>query len=142
MAAWVPYDTFMEKSWNSAGFDLNTDAMKCGLITNTYVPNDATDTLFSTVDANEVTGTNYTAGGVALASPTVTLGSGTVTFDADTPFSWTQHASGFTNARYAVIYETVGSKVICYNNFGADKGNVDGDLELQLDAAGILTVTG
>ncbi len=142
MAAWAPYDTWMELQWNGGAIDLNLAAnIKIGLVTSVYTPNLATDTLFSVIDANEVSGTNYTAGGTALASPTVTLAAGTVTFDG-ADITWTQSGAGFSNARHAVAYKVSGTNVITTNDFGADKGNVAGDLILEMDAAGILTVTG
>ena len=47
--------------------DFDTDTIKVMLVTNTFVPNAATQATKASV-TNEVTGTNYTAGGVALGS--------------------------------------------------------------------------
>ncbi len=99
-----------------------------------------------TVAAAEVTGTNYTAGGNALASPgwTGPDGAGLLTFDADDPAQWVQHASGFTNARHAIIYYDTGtpgtSRVVAYTvDFGADVGNVAGTVDVAINASGIYT---
>lgn len=71
--------------------DLDTDSLKIALIkaspTGTY---DATTTNYSDVTGNsdEASGTNYTAGGQVLDSPTITLTSGTAYVDfADEVFS-------------------------------------------------------
>ncbi|MGB8275371.1 MAG: hypothetical protein WCF16_08915, partial [Alphaproteobacteria bacterium] len=64
------------------------------------------------------------------------------TFDAN-DVTWLQSATGFSNARKAVLYKDTGvattSRLIAYADFAADKGNVAGDLTLQMDAAGIIT---
>jgi hypothetical protein len=79
-----------------------------------------------------------------LGSKTLTLAGGVLTFDA-ADVTWSQHATGFTNARYAVMYKSTGTPAddtpIAYADFSADKGNVSGDLVLQMDAAGIWTDT-
>jgi hypothetical protein len=140
--AWTLYDKFRKAQFDQVdAVDLDTDTLKVMLCTSTYAPNQATDGYKSDV-TNEVSGTNYTAGGTALTGQTVTLSSGTVTFDA-TDVTWTQSASGFSNARKAVLYKDTGTastaRLIAYADFGADKGNVSGDLTLQMDAAGIIT---
>lgn len=148
------YDTFLKTQMNggsdttgssTAGsarvVDFDTDTIKVMLCTSSYVPSASGHACKNSV-TNEVTGGNYTAGGNTLTSPTVTLTSGTVTFDAaDTV--WTAHASGFVNARYAVIYKDTGtaatSTLIAYVDFGVDKTNVGGDFSLVFNAAGIVT---
>lgn len=99
-----------------------------------------------TPGTNEVTGSNYTARGNALATPTWTgpSGAGLLTFDATDPTTWSQHASGFSNARRAIIYYDTGvnstSTLVGYtDDFGADVGNVAGDLSITLNASGIYT---
>lgn len=146
--AWVVYDNFKLKQLNGNGIDLDDPAvtLKIALVTNSYVPNTATHDFFDDVNANEVTGTNYTAGGNAIASKTVTLSAGVVTVDAADPATWVQSASGFANARYAILYQDTGGAastdpLIAHHNFGTDVGNTAGDLTLQLAADGILTLT-
>lgn len=132
--------------WNglaNAVFDLDTDTMKVSGHTNTYTPNQDTHDFFDDV-TNEVSGTNYTAGGATLGSPTVARSTGTVTFDAaDTV--WTQSAGGFSNARKFVIYRSTGSaatsRLFSVVTADSDVGNVTGDLTLQWNASGIATWT-
>jgi len=119
--------------------DFDTDTIKVMLVTNTYTPS-ATGHSTKTSVTNEVTGTNYTAGGATLSSVTVADSSGTITFDA-ADVTWSQNASGFTTARHAIIYKDTGtaatSTLLGWIDFGADKGNVSGDLTLQFNASGI-----
>lgn len=121
--------------------DFDTDTIKMMLVTNTYVPSATGHATKSSV-TNEVTGTGYTAGGATLTSPTVVDTAGTVAFDA-ADITWAQNAAGFSNARHGVIYKDTGSAatstLIGWIDFGADKGNVAGDLIIQFNAAGILT---
>jgi hypothetical protein len=92
-----------------------------------------------------VSGTNYTAGGNACASPTWSDDAGgTLKFDADDPATWSQHASGFSNGRRIVLYYDTGtgstSRLVGYSDAaGADFGNVAGDLSVTFNAAGIYT---
>lgn len=121
--------------------DFDTDTIKVMLCTSTYVPSATAHATKSSV-TNEVTGTNYTAGGKTLTSPTVVDATGTITFDA-ADVTWTASDTGFTNARYAVIYKDTGtaatSTLIAYIDFGADKTNVGGDFSIVFNSAGIVT---
>ena len=130
--------------WNGLAnsvFDLDTDTIKVSAHTNTYVPNQDTNEFFSDA-TNEVTGTNYTAGGATLGTVTVTRSTGTVTFDA-ADVVWTQSASGFSTARKFPVYRSTGvgttSKLFSVVTADADVGNVTGDLTIAWNASGIAT---
>jgi len=83
--------------------DLDTDTIKVSLHASTYTPA-ATHDFFSDL-TNEVTGSNYTAGGVALGSTAITtVTTNDAMFDA-ADATWSSHATGFDTARYAVIYK-------------------------------------
>jgi len=130
--------------WNglaNAVFDLDTDTIKVAAATNTYVPNQDTHDFFDDM-TNEVTGTNYTAGGATLASVTLVRATTTVTFDA-ADVVWTQSASGFSTARKFPIYRSTGvaatSRLFSVVTADADVGNVTGDLTIAWNAAGIAT---
>lgn len=119
--------------------------LKLALVTATYTVDQNLHDFFNDI-TNEVTGTNYTAGGNSCASPTWTGpdGSGVLTFDAADPATWLQHAFGFTNARRAILYYDTGvsttSRLVGYSNdFGADVGNVAGDVTVAFNASGIYT---
>lgn len=146
MAAWNLYDIFRRKQIHGEGaIDLDTVTIKCAFVTSGYTPNQNTHDFWNDASASEVSGSNYTAGGNTVGGITVTLsGAGLVTVDGNDPATWTQHASGFSNARRAILYRDTGtgttSELIAYSDdFGADKGNVGGDLTIAFDAAGIFT---
>jgi hypothetical protein len=145
--AFAKYNKFLYNQMNGGAgtsakvIDFDTDTIKVMLVTATYTPTYTTHATKADV-TNEVSGTNYTAGGATLTSPTLTESSGTVTFDAaDT--TWTQNAGGFTNARYAILYKSTGtdstSALVGCLDLVADKGNVAGDLTIQWNASGVAT---
>ena len=143
MAAITKYNKFVKnQNDGTAVIDWNTDTIKVALVTNTYVPAPTTHDFFDDI-TNEVSGTNYTAGGATLGSMTAVESAGTLTVDG-ADVTWTQSASGFTTARFAIIYKSTGtastSPLFGYIDFGADKGNVAGSLILSWNAAGIFTV--
>ena len=120
--------------------------LKLAVVTAAYTVDQNLHDFWNDVSANEVTGTNYTAGGNACASPTWTGpdGSGVLTFDASDPAAWSQHASGFSNGRRAILYYDTGtsstSRLVGYSaDFGADSGNVAGNFSVAFNASGIYT---
>ena len=141
--AWVLFDNFRLKMMdgNALNFAAAGDTLKVSIHTVTYTPVQATDD-FHDDATNEVTGTNYTAGGDTLASKTLVLASGTVTFDA-ADSSFLQSAGGFANGRHLILYDDTGveatSKLIAFHTEGSDFGNVAGDLTLEYDANGLIT---
>lgn len=112
------------------------------MFTNTITPNYSTDTAYAVApyNANEVSGTGYTVGGAAIASPTVTESpTGTLMYDlADV--SWT--TSTITNARGGLLYADVlaGNNGICFINWGADFSTVAGTFLVQWAATGVFTI--
>jgi len=141
--AWVMFDPFMEGQYDGNAIDCEGD-VRCMLIDDTRQPVGASDASMTDIDDNEVSGDGYTALGHDFASPTITLAAGTVTFDAEDP-TWSQGAAGFTDARYAVIFFNTGTAAtsipICYADLGGDVGNDAGTLTLELNAAGIWTLS-
>lgn len=130
--------------WNgltNGVFDLDTDTIKVSAHTNTYSVNQDVHDFFDDV-TNEVTGTNYTAGGATLASVTLTRSTTTVTFDA-ADVVWSQSGAGFSTARKFVIYRSTGSaatsRLFSVVTADGDVGNVTGDLTLAWNASGIAT---
>jgi hypothetical protein len=149
MADWVIFHKWVENQHgNTAGkrvdFSSSGDTLKVMLVDDSRAPVAATDATMATIDDTEISGDGYDAGGAELASKTLTLDTGVLTFDAGN-VTWSQEAGGFDDARYAVLYKSTGTPAndtpICYADFAADKGNVAGDLVLEMDAAGIWTDT-
>lgn len=121
--------------------DLSLTTNKVALFTNSITPNFDSDVGYGAApyNANEVSGTGYTAGGVAVASPTVTGASGNVTYDiADT--SWS--SSTITNARAALIYANAltNKNGIVLVNLGADYSTVNGTFSIVWSASGVLVL--
>ena len=112
------------------------------LVTSAYTPNIDTHAFRSAV-TGEVSGTNYTAGGKALTTKSVTqdnTGDAAV-FDAD-PVTW---ASSTITARGAVLYKDTGNaatdNLIAYFDFGTDETSSNGDFTITWNASGILTLS-
>jgi hypothetical protein len=125
--------------------DLSTagDSIKVMLTTSAYVPNQDTHDFKDDV-TNEVVGTGYTAGGIALATKTLTYTGATnvVMFDAD-DVSW--GGATFTS-RVAVIYDaTPGTDatrpLIGYVLFDVDQVVTAGTFSIVWDPAGIFKIT-
>lgn len=141
------YDKFRQKQASGNGaVNLESLTVKCMIVTAGYTPNQNTHDFRDDLGATEVSGTGYSAGGNTCATPTVTLsGAGLVTVDFADPATWAQNAAGFSNGRRAVFYIARGGassadELIAYtDDFGADKGNVDGDFSVLINASGLFT---
>ena len=112
---------------------------KVMLTTSTYTPDyNAHD--FRNDVTNEVSGTGYSSGGIALTSTEITVSSGNAVFDA-ADSSWA--AATFT-ARQAVHYFVVGSAAtdaLGYNiDFGSDVASAGGTFTIQYHASGIWSI--
>lgn len=123
--------------------DLDTDTFKLSLHTATYSPNQDTHDFFDDATNELATASGYTAGGVTLATPTVTYDatSQQVRFDFGDP-TWTFTAS--VSWRYGVIRKARGGgaaadELLAYLDWGATQ-TVSSAYTLQLDPAGLLYI--
>lgn len=116
-----------------------SDTFKCAMITNSSTPDFDSHDHWSDLSANEVSGTGYTAGGVALTSVTLTGASGTITFDA-ADVSWT--TSTISSARAAVVYDDTltSDPLVCLVDFGGDYSSANGTFSITWNASGIWTL--
>ena len=129
--------------------DLETDSIKMALIDDTVTPTAADATPMWAAgsdvdyDGNEVSGTGYTAGGIALTAPELVLSGAVATFDATADLVWSQNGAGFDNARWGILYDFDDAAKSCigFLDLGGDVGNVAGDLTIAFAEAGILTLT-
>ncbi len=122
--------------------DLDLETHKVALFSNSITPNFSSDTAYgvSPYDANEVSGTGWSAGGVALTGTAVSESpTGTLMWDA-TDVSET--GTTLTNARCALIYADAlaGNNAIVLVNFGADYSTVSGTFAITWAATGVFTI--
>lgn len=137
----VVYNSFKRDIQNGS-IDLDSDVIKLMLVTSDYVPNQDTHTKRNDV-TDEVVGTGYTSGGVALAGKSVDQNNtnNTGVFSADDVV----FTSSTITARGAVLYKSRGGassadELIAYIDFGADISSAAGDFTILFDASGILTL--
>ena len=126
----------------NGSINLATDAVKMMLVGSAYTPNIDTHAKRSDV-TNEVSGTGYTAGGIALVNKTVTMNttSDKGVFDADD----VTLSNATITARGAVLYKARGGassadELIAYLDFGADITSTAGNFNIAFDANGIITI--
>lgn len=117
--------------------DLSSDALYVGLVDDTLTPaEDDTTPTWSDYSANEVTtGTSYSANGVALTNITWAVdGNGDVKLDADN-VTVAQDASGFTDARWAIIYnsDAASGEAIGFVDLGGAVSIQGGPLNINWD---------
>lgn len=122
--------------------NVESDSLKLMLTTSAYAYNANTDRYQSSV-TNEVTGTGYVAGGIALTGVTVTDAAGVYTLDANNANFGTLTVTGI---RTAVLYDaTPGSAatnpLIWLCDFGADSSPGGVNFTIAFNASGILAIS-
>ncbi|MGB1320759.1 MAG: hypothetical protein ACPG5L_07500 [Vibrio gallaecicus] len=120
--------------------DLVNDVVKLALLTSShsFAASSATNSQWSDISANEISGTGYTAGGKALTSQAVTVdnvGDGGV-FDADN-VSWT--SATFT-AAFGVLNNTTADFLLGCYDFGGDQTVTAGTFTVTFASAGIIAI--
>jgi hypothetical protein len=127
--------------------DLSLTTHKLCLLAVAATPNFSTDTAYSAT--NEVTGTNWPAGGIALSAaaaggtstaPTVSESpTGTLMYDMN---DIAVAATTLTNARAAQLYANAlaGKNAIVLVNFAADFSTNNGTFGIQLPTTGLFAV--
>ena len=130
------YQNFILRQFNGNAIDFDTDTLKGMLVSSSYTPNLTTDTFKSSI-TNEVTGGNYVARGQTIGSVSISNTAGTITITGNS-LTWLQSATGFTNARYLVIYKDTGvdstSPLITLVDLATNQGNVNGDLIINFNS--------
>lgn len=131
----VPYGHFLE-DLGLARFDFTSATIKVAILTSSYTPSEVFNSLWSHIQAYEVFGTGYTAGGETLST--------NYGFNYDNypdyfawiqapPVTWT--TPSFSDGRYVVIYQSSGtastSHLIGYIDLGYSL-NPDGSQDLVL----------
>lgn len=117
--------------------DLDLETHRGALFSNSITPNFDTDTAYgvSPYNANEVTGTNWSAGGVLLTGTTLAISSGTIVLDAT---DVSVASTTLSNARCYLLYADAlaGNNGIVLVNFGADYSTSNGTFAITWAAGG------
>jgi hypothetical protein len=125
----------MDTSQITIDWDLETH--KGALFNNSITPNFDSDTAYGAApyNANEVTGTNWAAGGVALTGTTVSISSGTLILDAT---DVSVASTTLTAARCYLLYAdaSAGNEALVLVNFGADYSTSNGTFAITWAAGG------
>jgi len=138
------YGLTLEKQFiDTVGLSLESEtAVKGLMVTDSYTPNFDTHDFRNDANANEVSGTGYTAGGNTVTTTEVTLSSGVLTYDA-ADSSWA--SSTITNAMAEVGYFARGGadtadELMWLSDFVTAASTVNGTFTIQRHANGIFTV--
>lgn len=114
--------------------------VKVGLVTDSYTHNYDTHDFYDDVNANEVSGTGYTAGGQAITTTEITVGSpaaGQMKYDSADP-AWA--SSTITSAMAAVAYLEAGTAaqdmLFFLSDFVTAVSTSSGTLTVQVAANG------
>jgi hypothetical protein len=138
MASGLYVATIRDSLKNTIALDVTSVLNKVAMYTDSLTPNFNADPS-SYSSTNEVSGTGYTAGGIVIASPTLTVSSGSLVFDiADS--AWT--SSTITNAEGATIYAdglTPKANIVTID-FGAAFSTVAGTFTIQWPAGGVFSI--
>jgi hypothetical protein len=117
--------------------DLDLETHKGALFSNSITPNFDTDSAYAVApyNANEVTGTNWASGGVALTGTTLSVSSGTLILDAT---DVSVASTTISNARCYLLYADAltGNNAIVLVNFGADYSTSNGTFAITWAATG------
>lgn len=121
--------------------DFDTHSFKCMLVTSAYTPDQDAHEFRSSV-TNEVTGTGYTAGGVALTALAVTQDN--TLNRAEWDFADPVWAASTITARAGIVYRVVGTAatdiLVAYIDFGSDKSSSAGEFRLTINSEGFLAL--
>jgi hypothetical protein len=122
--------------------DVVSDTLRQQLVTDTHTPNFNTHAAETDI-TNEVAGSgDYTAGGVTLASKTLTASGGVLTFDAaDASLTGTTLSS----VRGRIVFDDtvtapVADPLVVSTTFGADYSTSSGTFAITENASGIWTI--
>lgn len=132
--------TFEKQLIDTLGESYEAEDNKVLMVTDSYTHNYDTHDFRDDI-TNEVSGTGYTAGGLALTATELTIASGVVTFDA-ADLSWAN--STITNAMAAIHYFNVGSAATdalgWLSDFVTAASTNNGTFRVEWSAAGIFAV--
>lgn len=149
--AWSTSDVFAYATLQALSKQLNltSDSYKVALYaSNTMTPDRTVTTAVLTeyngtasqwVTANEVSGTGYTAGGVAVTPISLSQSSNVIEFTSSGTPSWT--TATFTAYGCLVYDTTVSNEGLSFNYFGGAQSVTAGTFTISWNASGIATWT-
>lgn len=125
----------------ASGLESET-AVSVAMIEDTATANFDTHDFWADLEANEVSGTGYTAGGETLTSTELTISSGVLTYDA-ADVSWS--SSTIPDAMAAVVYFARGGassadELILLSDFVNAASSSNGTFSIQWSASGLATI--
>ena len=145
------FSAFVTDSFNNtAALDLNSDTIKVALFGNSGTPDQtvaAASTAYNTgqwTTGNETSNGGWSAGGLALGSPTSTFSSNVYTFDAADLANGS--AATIADTRGCLVYDDtlttpVADQGICYNSFGGQQSVTSGTLTIVWSGSVIFAIT-
>jgi hypothetical protein len=136
--------TYVDALNNDLALDLSSgSAFKLALFTNSLAPDfSQAGAAYNTSPLNtaEVSGTGYTAGGLALTGAVfeeLSGSPGTSRWTFDSPIQWT--GSTITNARGGLFYMASGLRAVLLRTFGQDYSTQAGTFTINLHSNGVWT---
>ena len=142
-ASGLPVPTWLDIfDTTQLAIDLDLETHRGAMFTNTITNDLTTDSAYGVApfNANEVSGTGYTAGGNLLTTTTFThTGTGVLMWDA-ADLQWT--TSTIANARAVLLYADAlaGNNGIAWINFGGDFSTTAGTFTIQWAGGGIFSI--
>lgn len=138
MASGLYYPTFAAILANTAAIDLSAETYKGMLVTDSYTPNFETHDLYADASSNEVYGTGWAQGGVALTGTTISYDTGKLKFDATDVSAAT---TTLTNAEGYIWYASpVGGELVVAVDFGGSYSTIAGTFAVTWHTDGVFTI--
>ena len=136
------YGLSLEKALiDTLGESWEAEDNKVLLVSDSETPDFTADDFRNDVTANEVTGTNWSAGGVALTGTEITLSSGVLTFDAT---DVSVASTTITSAMASVLYTNVGAdttdQLVMLHDFVTAVSTSNGTFAIAWNASGLMTL--
>jgi hypothetical protein len=127
---------------DTLGQSWEAETHKVGLVSDSATPNFTTMDFYDDLNANEVTGTNWAAGGVTLVGTEITMTGDVLTFDAT---DVSVASTTITSAMCSVFKTNVGSaatdQLVMLHDFVTAVSTSNGTFGIQWHATGMSTLS-
>jgi hypothetical protein len=125
---------------DTGGVSLEGETNKIALVQDGYTPNFDTHDFHADL-TNEVSGTNYTAEGVALTGTEITLSSGVLKFDGtDTVYGTVTISDAMAGVLATAVGASATNQLVVLQDFTTAASATAADFTIQHNAAGIFTL--